>query len=170
MSRKACVDVEVGGLTLGLQYRSVNQMELQRLTGLDPVAFLEKAAGKPSPSADLTDERARKAEIVRRGLHMSSLEHTVPLIIAGLAHDEHYAGVSDADMRRRICGLIDAEAEKRGEVALTVAATLANTIMPAFQAAVIPPGKAVDGTSDEKATEGAPAPLAEAAAPSVGTA
>ncbi|NIU03762.1 MAG: hypothetical protein GWO40_05590 [Gammaproteobacteria bacterium] len=148
---KARVNVELNGMELQLQYLSRNQMELQRITGLDPIAFMEQAVG---------DEGKDK---VRRGIRASSLANIVPLICAGLAHHDEYAAMAEGALRKRICDYIDAEAEKTGSVPLIVAANLSRHILPVFRDAVIPPGKQVDKPQAE-----ADDPLAEAGAESAG--
>lgn len=157
------VEIELAGVKLGLQFRTRNLMALQRMTGLDPIAFLERADGGAKPSGD------EKSDRIRRGLRVSSVGNIVPLVAAGLAHHAEYAALGDDGAQDRVCVHIDAEAEKRGTVQIVVAAELARYVIPAFRASIIPPGALVDGPDgDEKGVQ--PHPLPEAGvSDSVGT-
>lgn len=138
------VEISLGGITLELQYLAENMMELTRLTGEDPVSFVDSMV-------------AGQEDKIRRGLQASSPHKLVPLIMAGLVHHDEYAGVDDRTMRRRVCGLLDAEARAQEVSVLILTANIAAKVVPVFRDACIPPGMLADGPggrSDD--VEGAP--------------
>jgi hypothetical protein len=141
---RARVDIELNGLVLELKYEAENMMELSRIAGVDPLSFLVRL------------QRGDNLDKYEVGMRSCDPAVLVPLIIAGLAHRDEYAGVSDRDMRRRICSLLDAEVVKQKSSLMIVSAHLVAKILPVFSNAITPPG------GDAKPNEEAgPSPLPE---------
>lgn len=154
-SSRGMVDIELSGLKLRLKFESENMMELSRLTGVDPITLLERIRQGASSDRDA-------------GLRASDLNIVVPLISAGLCHLDEYQTLSDLQMKRKVCALIDGEVAQARLSMIQVTAKLAAAIMPVFVQSLQAPGETLDGNDESKPTE-VPGPLPDGATNSAGT-
>ena len=135
--KRGRINVNLNGVTLPLKYEAENMMELSRLTGVNPIEFIERIR------KDGADPRAA-------GLRASDLNVLVPLISAGLCHLDEYAPLSDVQMRRKVCGLIDGESMRATKSLLQVTAEIVADVLPVFIGTLEAPGREVDEPSAEK--------------------
>lgn len=140
--QRASITIILAGTELRLQYLSENMYALSELTGKNPISFLEAAIAGAKNAASVDElGPAKRLEI---GGRVSDFGFIVPLIMAGLAHLDEFEDVSPRTLRKRICRLLDAEAEREKTAVMVVTAQLAARILPVYQRALSPPGKAVD--------------------------
>lgn len=124
--------IELNGVKLTLVFGTENCMELSAITGMAAVRYIERGI----PAAGETMEQA--------AIRCADAGYLVPLIMAGLAHLDEYGGLTQRQLRRKVCQLIDAESIRRKESTLAIQVELFAKILPAVAMSIAPPGETLD--------------------------
>lgn len=160
------LQLEIGGVTLDLQYRAANLFVLTELTGKSPLDFFLSIFGEmPTKNVEMTDELK-----LRIGSSVTSLSIVVPLLVAGLAHHDEYAGLGPSKVHKRVCALLDAEAETSELGLVKTIAKFASELVVAFKDSLLPPATKTDASrSETKTGDKIDSPLPETASSLAGT-
>lgn len=138
-----CVTITLGGTELELKYEAYELMTLTRISGKGVMTFISEL--KPAPNEDEQDTMLRT----------SDLANVVPVIVAGLASHPQFGKMGDAKLSRKVCELLDKEAEKTGQSILVAAGLAAAEIWPAFTLGCLPPGMSIeDAVAKDEEGEG----------------
>lgn len=128
MPQNRDISITLGKLTLNLKYEAENLYALSEITGTPWLEFIQGMSPRKG-------EKKRDA-----GARVSDLSKVVPLIMAGLAHHDEYDGLTDRELRRKVCAQLDADARHRGVPLIQVTAEALARIMPFVAQTLIPPG------------------------------
>lgn len=130
------VQIELGGMKFRLKYEAENLFALSKIAGEPWLKYVRRSAPQPGETQEDV------------GMRCSDLAYTLPLIMAGLAHLDEFSGLSQRDLERRVCRLVDAEVAKRGVTMPEVLGQAFADIMPVLVASILPPGVEVDADGD----------------------
>jgi hypothetical protein len=119
LKHKGECQIQLGTLTLDLCYKTNNFWALTEITGKTPHQLFKRFEGMNQEDAE---------EVAAS---MCDFSFVVPLIMAGLADDPQFRKTSMENLRRKICKLLDAEAEKRKVPVFHLVGILGMEIMPA---------------------------------------
>lgn len=117
--QRAECSIELMGQKLDLEFKSYNMLVLTDNTGKTPIDYLSRFEGMAS------------GDLAAYTKTMCDFAFIVPLIVAGLAKHPEFERTDALSLKKKICKMLDAEAEKRGTSLLPVIAEVAAKVVPA---------------------------------------
>ena len=144
-THRAECSLTLGKIPLKLRFKALNLMVLSEVTGKSPIEFFERFEG------------VRGEDVGNVAKRVCDFSFIVPLIMAGLADNPEYDSADLPNLRRKVCKLLDAEAETGGGL-LQVVADVASKLLPAATASLSVP-------SSETESPNAQAPASRAGEP-----
>jgi len=148
LKHKGEIKVQLGTIELDLEYKSTNLWALTEITGKTPFQIFQRLDG-------LKDDEVGGAIGV-----LSDFAFVVPLIMAGLADHKDFRKISQDGLRRKVCKLLDAEAERTKTPLFQLVAELGAKIVPVVINSL---GIVQPETEDESPNDKAPEANAEGA-------
>lgn len=118
LKHKGECQIKLGSLTLDLKFKTENLWALTEITGKNPFELFGKLDGLKGEGL--------AAQIGA----MCDLALIVPVIMAGLSSHPDYRKVSTAQLREKVCKLLDAEAVASGTPLFQTVAALGAKLLP----------------------------------------